>query len=156
MGKRTPDDITTEAAQALFRFARLFSRPARQMHHEPDAPTVELSRILVVESVESMETATVGSVAQHLDIDPSTASRLVAQTIRDGYLVRVASQEDGRRALLELTAAGKQLADAARSYQLKVFMRATQDLTPKERDTFARQFVAFADSIVTQRDEPNE
>lgn len=149
------DDLSLEAAQALFRFARMFGRPVRQVLSASDARGTELSRVLVVQAIDTLESAqaTVGAVAQQLDVDPSTASRLVAETVREGYAMRKPSQEDGRRSVLELTDSGRQLAEAARTYQQSVFERATRRWTPQERETFARLFVTFMQAVADLRDE---
>lgn len=66
-----------------------------------------LNRAIVVElvhdGVETGNEITVGAMAGKLDIDPSAASRIVADAIQAGHLRRIASQGDARRALLEPT-----------------------------------------------------
>lgn len=156
MNPEPPPDLSAEAAQALFQLARMYGRPTRQVLGESDGRAVELSRILVVQAVGALDgrAATVGAVARQLDVDPSTASRLVAETVREGYLVRAPGQSDARRAVLALTPAGQQLAGAALRYQRSVFERATQDWPAPEREAFARQFVAFARAVAAQREDP--
>ena len=151
--KAPPSDaLLREAAEALFRLGRLFSRigvPAGGRHA---ARAVELSRILVVQAVEALQThpgqeVTVGMIAQHLVVEASTASRLASEAIDDGYLVRSGSPIDSRRVQLHLTDAGRLLADDARTYQVDVFRQVTQDWTEAERSEFARLFVQFAASV---------
>jgi DNA-binding MarR family transcriptional regulator len=100
--------------------------------HDPTEPTSEV---------------TVGVVADRLGIDPSTASRVVAETIRDGFLARSLSAVDGRRTCLELTEAGRDLDAASRRYQRGVFDRATLGWSASERRLFAGLFVQFAAAI---------
>src|SRR5687767_14098918 len=122
------DDLDA-AARALFGLGRTFARQSvRDQLREPSGRAVELSRVLIVQAVDEGVTApaegdstpdeggsgpggevTVGTVAERLGIDPSTASRLVADATRDGYLARSASARDGRRACLTLTEAGREL-----------------------------------------------
>ena len=52
------------------------------------------------------EEVTVGLIAERLGIDPSRASRVVAEVVDRGYARRVASQSDARRICLELTPQG--------------------------------------------------
>ncbi len=79
-----------QAGQALFRLGRIFSRyPMKDQLQRQTGQGIELSRILVAEAVaigstEAKQEVTVGVVAERLRIDPSTASRLVAETIRAG------------------------------------------------------------------------
>ena len=159
---RSPADAAAldEAGQALFRLGRLFTRPPQ--HQAPQGPAgqpVELSRILVVQAIaagpdDPGQELTIGTVAARLDIDPSTASRLVAETIRDGYLARTPSPADARRVRLELTAAGRALDADARRYQRAVFDRITQDWSDEERREFARLFIKFAAAVAEARASP--
>ena len=88
-----------------------------------------------------------GAVADRLEVDQSTASRLVADTIRDGYLSRATSESDGRRSRLELTKAGRGLAEDSRRYQRSVFEDLTRGWPAGEREQFARLLAKFADSV---------
>lgn len=140
--------IMGEAGKALFRLGRFFGRQALpQSLARRTESGVELSQILAVQAVEAGleadQEVTVGTVAQHLGLDPSTASRVVADAVRDGLLARAASQADGRRSLLELTEDGRNLAAAACGYQRSVFETVTANWTEAERQEFARLFVRF-------------
>ncbi len=164
-----PDDADSTldaASQALFRLGRLFARqPLQTLVNGRPARAVELSRVLVVQAVsdemgmaagDTVEAAgevTVGVVAERLGIDPSTASRLVAETVRDGLLVRSASPADGRRACLVLTDAGRDLDVASRRYQRQMFEQATRDWPAADRLAFAQLFVQFAASVAGLRAE---
>jgi len=151
--------LLAQAGQALFQLGRAFGRfpPGRQPLDRAGRP-IERSRIQVVQAVAAHEADPVrdemgvGTVAQALGIDPSTASRLVAEAIRDGYLSRAPAPADARRARLALTAAGRDLAGDARTYQRAVFARLTRDWPADERARFAAQFVAFAAAITTLLD----
>jgi len=151
--------VLDRAGQALFRLGRLFGRQSlQQMLARRTGRAVELSRIFVVQAVEEGSSApgaapTVGTVAERLGVDPSTASRLVAEALRDDYLARDPAPADARRAQLALTDAGRALAEDARRYQRAVFERVTEDWTAEERHEFARLFVRFADAVARARDE---
>ena len=151
MHHRSPEDDAAlgQAAEALFRLGRLFGRNGLVSGHPARAQ--ELSRILIVQAVEAVQAtaqeATVGAVAQQLAVDPSTASRLVADAIEDGYLVRSASPADNRRVQLGLTEDGHALAQSARDYQLSIFQQVTSDWTDQERAEFARLFVRFTEAV---------
>ncbi len=141
-----------DAARALFRLGRVFTRmPRRDLlaassRHEPD-----LSAILLVQATEDAENdgapATVGALATRLSIDPSTASRLVAQAVRAGYLHRTRLGADGRVVTLGLTDAGRALCAEAARYQRAVFDAATEGWPDADRATFACLFAGFADGV---------
>ena len=151
--KASPAVALDDAGRALFRLGRMFDRQrVRRVLAESTGRSVELSRILAVQAVEagleeSGAEVTVGAVAERLEVDQSTASRLVADTIRDGYLSRATSVADGRRSRLELTEAGRTLAEDSRRYQRSVFEDLTRGWHPGEREQFARLLAKFADSV---------
>lgn len=142
-----------DAGRALFRLGRMFDRQrVRRVLAQSTGGSVELSRILAVQAVEAgleepEAEVTVGAVAERLEVDQSTASRLVADTIRDGYLSRATSEADGRRSRLELTEAGRRLAEDSRRYQRSVFEDLTRGWPAGEREEFARLLAKFADSV---------
>lgn len=141
-----------DAGRALFRLGRMFDRQrVRKVLAGDSERSVELSRIFAVQAVEaglaeSGGEVTVGAVAERLGVDQSTASRLIAETIREGYIARAPSETDGRRIRLELTEAGRKLAGDARRYQRSVFEDLTRDWPAHEREEFARLLAKFADS----------
>lgn len=158
------DDLAL-AAQALFALGRAFGRQSvRDLVGERSGRAIDLSRVLVAQALydeaghergaerarageQEVAEVTVGAVAERLGIDPSTASRLVADAVRDGYLVRSASAHDARRVRLGLTEAGRVLVDASRRFQRQVFLDATATWSEAERVEFARSFVRFAEAV---------
>lgn len=152
-GAGSTSSALDDAGRALFGLGRMFDRQrVRRVLSGDSERSVELSRIFAVQAVEASlgepgAEVTVGAVAGRLGIDQSTASRLVAETIREGYLSRAASEADGRRIRLELTEAGRKLAGDARRYQRSVFEDLTREWPEEERDQFARLLAKFADSV---------
>jgi DNA-binding MarR family transcriptional regulator len=151
--------LLDEAGRALFHLGRILGRPGeRQGTTDGASRAVELSRIMVVQAVEATKAADpdaeigVGSVAAHLAIDPSTASRLVAETVADGYLTSSPAPADARRRRLDLTPAGVALAAAARRHQHATFAAAMRDWPTAEQQLFARRFIGFAAAIVAARE----
>jgi len=154
-GTENQDQISVLAAagQALFRLGRFFGKhPMREQLMQQTGKMVEVSRIMVAEAVaagpeEPGQEMTVGVVASRLGIDPSTASRLVMETINAGYLSRATSQTDSRRLRLELTDAGRELVEAAHHYQRVVFEYVTREWSEQERQEFARLLSKFVASV---------
>jgi DNA-binding MarR family transcriptional regulator len=149
--------MLNDAGRALFRLGRIFGRhPMREQIMERRENTPELSQILVTEAVaaataETEQEVTVGIVAERLAIDPSTASRLVAETIVGGYLSRAPSQIDSRRIRLRLTDAGYKLVEDAHRYQRIIFEAITKNWPEQERRDFAHLLVKFAASVAEKR-----
>lgn len=111
---------------------------------------VDLSHLGVVDAVEEGPDAadgmvTVGMVGERLGIDPSRASRVVASAIQAGYVERQASQADGRRVGLRLTASGRALAASAHGVRQRAFAEGMEGWTDDERRTFARLLTRFVE-----------
>ncbi|MFE0704754.1 MarR family winged helix-turn-helix transcriptional regulator [Streptomyces sp. NPDC058872] len=111
----------------------------------------DLSRTLVLRIVldaerEDTGEVTVGAVAQHLGVDPSVASRMVSDCISGGYLVRAASQRDGRRTVLHLSPEGRELMARFARHQRSAFEYVTADWSERERLEFARLMLKYVDS----------
>ncbi|WP_323766325.1 MarR family winged helix-turn-helix transcriptional regulator [Marinovum sp.] len=78
----------------------------------------------------------VSTVATRLGIDPSRASRLTSELIRLGLVRRAVSQEDARRAKLELTEAGGCIVQAVRRYKFLILGNFLAGWTEAELATF--------------------
>jgi DNA-binding MarR family transcriptional regulator len=95
--------------------------------------------------------ATVGFIAERLNVDPSRASRIVADAVDKGVIRRVASQADARRIGLELTEAGHSYAQAIRRYKWKVFADALGQWPEDDLVTFARLFQRFSGRVAEEK-----
>lgn len=87
---------------------------------------------------------TVGLIAERLGIDPSRASRVVADVVERGYAKRVASQQDARRICLELTGKGRNFVEAVRRNKLEIFARALGKWNERELVVFASLLDRFS------------
>ncbi|MFJ1754977.1 MarR family winged helix-turn-helix transcriptional regulator [Kitasatospora sp. NPDC088134] len=112
----------------------------------------DLSRTLVLNLVlehtrDPEREVTVGAIAGLLAVDPSVASRMVTDNIHAGYLLRAASQQDGRRTVLRLSPAGEELMTRFRRHQRSAFEYITADRPEAERLEFARLMLKYVDSL---------
>jgi DNA-binding MarR family transcriptional regulator len=87
----------------------------------------------------------VGMVAERLGVDPSRASRMVADAIRGGYVRRVASQSDGRRMGLELTGAGRKLLRTTSRFRRHFFSKEMASWPDRDCVEFARLLTKFTE-----------
>ena len=90
---------------------------------------------------------TVGYIAERLNVDPSRASRIVADAVDKGIIRRVASQADARRIGIELTELGLGYAQAVRRHKWKVFADALGQWPEEDLVTFARLFQRFSGQV---------
>jgi len=138
-------------------FSRL--RRASALNAETQVSRKDMTRTLVLNIVEEGpeedgQEITVGVVAERLAVDPSVASRMVTDCISAGYLVRAASQQDGRRTILQMTDEGMDMLAAFRRHQRAAFEFITRNWPEKERLQFARLLIKYVDSVAEARDAP--
>jgi len=138
-------------------FSRL--RRASALNAQTQVSRKDMTRTLVLNIVEEGpeedgQEITVGVVGERLAVDPSVASRMVTDCISAGYLVRAASQQDGRRTILQMTDEGMDMLAAFRRHQRAAFEFITRNWPEKERLQFARLLIKYVDSVAEARDAP--
>lgn len=151
-------DPIASASRHLFLLGRMFSRQSlreKLAETDPAAAQPELSQILIVQQLEVAEQQgrqlSVGELGRELNIDPSTASRFTAQTLKAGYIERVADQRDARASRLRLTPAGRELSAQAQAWQQEIFLGLTRDWSAAERRRFATQFIRFSEALLPEK-----
>ena len=152
-------DTPKTADELLDAVGSAFSKLRRTSLLEVENPisAKDLSRTLVLNIVlehpqASGSEITVGAVAELLNVDPSVASRMVSDNIKAGYLVRAASQRDGRRTVLQLSPEGVELMARFRRHQRSAFEYITADWSERDRLEFARLMLRYVDSLARLRD----
>src|SRR5690606_23163590 len=95
---------------------------------------VELGTYRTVRAVSRLDEPEqgVGSVAELLAVDASTASRLVDRAVAAGYVAREPAPDDRRRVRLELTAKGESLLERATAARRKLLGDVTADWDTNE------------------------
>ncbi|MEU8891250.1 MarR family winged helix-turn-helix transcriptional regulator [Streptomyces sp. NPDC048442] len=89
---------------------------------------------------------TVGAIGEFLSVDPSVASRMVSDCISAGYVVRAASQQDGRRTVLHLSDEGRAMMARFRRHQRQAFEYVTADWAESDRLQFARLVLRYVEA----------
>lgn len=147
------DDLFSQAAESLFQLGRSFAR-LPSLPVDGDGPAVRRTLVqiclAIVDGQVTGADVTVGSVASALGIEPSTASRLVAQAVAADLVRSSPADSDRRRLVLDLTGAGLRLTHDARIYQRQMFDDLTAAWGPADRETFARLFVPFAAAVIAR------
>lgn len=136
--------------EALVRLRRLWA--ASRTHVVDDlGRRVEMSSVLVVEACARAEAGTaevtIGDVAVFLDVEPSTASRLVERAATAGLLRRTASTVNGRRAALRLTDTGRALRARAMAARLGWLGDVLADWTYEDVQVLGSALTRFADAV---------
>jgi DNA-binding MarR family transcriptional regulator len=142
-------DALTQIERAMVRIRRSQTRRTigRSMEREL-GKRFNMAHSFVVDALdeaseESGNEPSVGIVAGHLGVDPSRASRMVADAVRGGYVRRVASQVDGRRMCLELTGAGRKLLKTTSRFRRHLFSRVMAGWSENDCAEFARLLTKF-------------
>jgi DNA-binding MarR family transcriptional regulator len=86
---------------------------------------------------------TVGGVAEAMGVFQPVASRTIAACVDSGLLRRTASQEDGRRSLLELTEEGEAERRRLAAGQRRAFEEITATWDRADRLQFARYLIRY-------------
>ena len=147
------DAILAAVEEAMVRMRRTIAR--RPLVSGPDG--ADALQFAVIDAIEAgaieagaieagpdtADEVTVGAVAARLGLDPSQASRLVAQAIAAGLVLRRASQGDARRIGLALTAAGRTLIERKHRARRAFAAQAMDGWPARDRSTFARLFQEF-------------
>jgi DNA-binding MarR family transcriptional regulator len=148
------DASVAEIERAAFQLRRLWAKPQlvqrlREQHGQKRP--IQLSNLLVIYAIaghaEENGDVTVGAVAEYLDIDPSTASRLVGHAIDAGFVSRRPSPVDARRAHLRLTDTGRRVKELTDDFRRRFIAQLVADWTDDERGEFARLLGRFADAV---------
>jgi DNA-binding MarR family transcriptional regulator len=113
--------------------------------------TVDPNSVAVLDVIEECDQAaedcTVASVRAALSVDQPRASRLVAKAVEDGFVRREADQQDGRRTLLRMTAAGHKAAARMHEVRRHRFAAAMTGWSAREQETFAKLLSRFVDGF---------
>ncbi|MGC5015294.1 MarR family winged helix-turn-helix transcriptional regulator [Streptosporangium sp. DT93] len=139
---------------ALFRLRRIWSRPLRARRSAESQRPVQMSNVMVVHAVHKLSLdapeVTVGAVAEQLDVDPSTASRLVNDAIGAGFVEREESAVDARRARLTLSERGRRVLEVVVRHRRTYLNGLMSDWDESEREVFARLLARFAEAAVAR------
>ncbi|WP_051752966.1 MarR family winged helix-turn-helix transcriptional regulator [Streptosporangium amethystogenes] len=143
---------------ALFRLRRIWSRPLRARRAEEPQRPVHMSNVMVVHAVHKLSLdvpeVTVGAVAEQLDVDPSTASRLVNDAIGAGLVEREESAVDARRARLVLSELGRRVLEVVVRHRRTYLDGLMADWDEQDREVFARLLARFADAAIARPASP--
>jgi DNA-binding MarR family transcriptional regulator len=157
------DQLLSEIGVALFELRKVWATPGlmRKLREQtPGERPLQWSNLGVVIAVARLTPemggeVTVGAVAERLDIDPSTASRLVGHAIDAGFVSRRPSPVDGRRANLRLTETGSRVMDVADRFRRAYLADLMADWTPGERAEFARLLTRFTEAAARRPMDPS-
>jgi DNA-binding MarR family transcriptional regulator len=108
----------------------------------------DLGLLPALEAIEELgDQATVGAIAALTGLDQSRSSRMVSAALKTGYVVRVASQSDGRSTLLRLTKSGERFTRLAHDYRQGRIDDALAGWSHDDRHQLAALMARFSQAI---------
>jgi DNA-binding MarR family transcriptional regulator len=114
-------------------------RLARRLRSERDpANPLSVAQISVLGVLRRSGEITLGELAAHERVQPPSMTRTVNALVEAGYVVRRASETDGRVVLLDLSDRGRETLQADRRRRDVWLARRLADLTSDERDLLRR------------------
>jgi DNA-binding MarR family transcriptional regulator len=99
-------DVCTEATRKFLTVYRYLRRSSRQMHQEG----VSGRKLSALRYLHETGPHTVGEICDYLYVSDSGASELVARLEKMGFVTRTRSSTDNRVVIVDLTPAGRELA----------------------------------------------
>ncbi|WP_295118399.1 MarR family winged helix-turn-helix transcriptional regulator [uncultured Leifsonia sp.] len=112
-----------------------------------DGSLGRIARFRMLEALAAAESddrrLSVSSLAAAIGVDQPRASRLVQEGVERGLVRRVPDPSDARRALLQLTAAGRSQLGEVQDHRRSAVEAALASFTPEEARTFADLFDRF-------------
>jgi len=144
--------VTIDAAMVRIRRSLMRRESAAAILAELD-PGLDLQKLDVMSAVmhwhpendaDAAREVTVGTVAERMGIDPSRASRLVADVVEAGYIRRMASQLDSRRIVLEPTDKGVAFGEEFRARKTAMMTAGMRRWTEAELVGFAALLERFS------------
>ncbi|WP_258045941.1 MarR family winged helix-turn-helix transcriptional regulator [Leifsonia shinshuensis] len=112
-----------------------------------DGSLGRFARIRMLEALAAADTdgrqLSVSSLAAAIGVDQPRASRLVQEGVDRGLVRRVPDPSDARRALIQLTTAGRSQLGEVQDHRRSAVETALASFTPEEARTFAELFARF-------------
>jgi DNA-binding MarR family transcriptional regulator len=106
-----------------------------------------LDMLSLVRRLSRNQEVTVGALAEHMRLDHSRVSRIVAELVKRGVLRREASQEDARRTLVALTDDGITWLDRMNEVKHEVIGQILADWSHEELELFSSLYDRFVEKF---------
>ena len=147
--------VSDELTTALLRASRvLVAVAARSLAEVEDVVTVTQFRTLVVLS--SRSGTTLRALAEALDVNSSTAQRMVEKLVAAGLVSRRTGEADRRSVSIELTDAGGQVVRRVTERRRREIGRIVRRMPVESRADFVTAVDAFGDAADEPRPGPVE
>lgn len=134
--------VAVGASDAVLTASRAMVGMAIRSVAGQDQVTVTQHRALVVLAQQGPQS--VGAMATHLGVNPSTVTRLVARLVRAGLVSRHRSRSDHREVQVSITARGRDIVDAVTARRRVDIEGVLARLSPEQQAALVDALGAFA------------
>lgn len=146
----------TQLGHALMGLRRSMARPPVTELPVPGlGRRVDLAKVLACVALRELgtdqPTVAVKDLAGHLQLDHSTASRLMGEAAVEGLVVRTADDQDRRRTMVSLTETGERVADGATAAQNAFFSLLLSDWPDADVAELARLLERLRHTVEERR-----
>ncbi|MEU7488093.1 MarR family transcriptional regulator [Streptomyces sp. NPDC042319] len=143
-GTTARDDVDAVTRAALTASRVLVGVSARSLAAVEDRVTLPQFRLLVVLSVHG--TAKLVALADLLNVNPSTAMRMVDRLIAAGFAGRRMNPDNRRETLLELTDEGRRIVEEATARRRTAIAEIVERMDPAQRAAMVTALTAFTEA----------
>lgn len=137
------DDLTA-VADAVLLASRVLLAVAAQSLAEVNDMSLPQFRILIV--LVTRGDLNVGQLAEDLDVNPSTATRLCDRLVERGFLRRQHGEDDRREVCLCVTPTGRDLVDRVIDRRRRALGAIVARIAPEKRQHLVQAMQAFGDA----------
>jgi DNA-binding MarR family transcriptional regulator len=113
-----------------------------------------LQQFDTLKRISTAERSTLGSVAQELEIDLSTASRNLTRLEKQGYVSKLRDQSDARTLVLRLTGKGKRALSTLSCDEREAFAAVYDRISAADRATVLEGLAVLAGALNETEDSP--
>lgn len=140
------DEQQARATEAMMAVSRTMTAiVARTLSAVAEQVTVPQLRVLVLLNMRGPMNLT--TIAQHLDVNPSNASRTCGQLALTGKLRRAPDPQDGRSTVLALTDGGTQFVDELMTARRRLIDGVISRMTLDDQRALVHGLDAFMDAV---------
>jgi DNA-binding MarR family transcriptional regulator len=127
---------------------------ARDVVYGVGGSAIEPGQMDALDLLVAVESCRMGDIAEHLRIDPSTATRAVQRLIKDGLAERVMHDGDGRVVAIGATERGRRIHGEVHIRRRDLTLAILSEYSPEERFVladFLERFTVAMDNAVKAR-----
>jgi DNA-binding MarR family transcriptional regulator len=106
-------------------------------HGQRDHSLGGAARFRMLDALAAAGGMSVSDIADAIGVDQPRASRLVNDSVEHGFARRTPDPADGRRSVVELSASGRRMLEAAHESRRAAVTQALAAFSPDEIETFA-------------------